>query len=322
MSEILVYTELLNNEVTDVSRQCLTMARQWADDKSLKIDCVAIGSDIASVSSELTALGADRVTLAEDSNFASYLATPYKKVLADVIKKAEPKVVLMPASTQGNDLAATVSTELGMGCVLDCHTADFQDNTLVVKRLEFDRKVLTMFTSLNNTPIVATLKDGIIEAGQPDSGRTAETDSVKIVLDEADLASRVIKQEIGKKTVDLKATKTIVTAGAGIGTKDNYKLVEELAEALNGEVGATRPVVDAGWASADRQIGQTGTTVKPDLYIACGVSGAVQHKVGMMDSKTIVAINSDPSAPIFKFANYCIVGDLTTVIPKLIKLIK
>lgn len=322
MSEILVYTELLNNEITDISRQCLTLARQWADDKNGNVDCVAVGSDIQSISSALTALGADKVILAENADLAAYLATPYKKALKDVIKSAEPKVVLMPASTQGNDLAATISADLGIGCVLDCHTADFQDDTLVVKRLEFDRKVLTSFTSTNSKPIVATLKDGIVDVAEPDTGRTAETNVVNVVLSEEDLASKVIKQEIGKKTVDLKAAKTIITAGAGIGTQENYKLVEELAATLNGEVGATRPVVDAGWASPDRQIGQTGTTVKPDLYIACGVSGAVQHKVGMMDSKMIVAINSDASAPIFKFANYCIVGDLTSVIPKLIKLIK
>ncbi len=322
MSEIIVYAELLNNEVTEISRQCLTMARLWADKNEKKLGCIVVGSGITPLTDELSSYGADIIYLVDDPKFKEYLATPYKKVVGNIIKENPPQFILMPSSTQGNDLAAAISTNLGIGCVLDCHSLDFDGNELVVKRLEFDRKVLTGFAAKDNLSMVVTVKDGVFEAGTPDLSKTAEIKNIDALLDSTEILSKVLKQEIGKRTVNLNASKVIVTAGAGIGSKDNYKLVEDLASALGGEVGATRPVVDAGWASVDRQIGQTGATVKPDVYIACGVSGAVQHKVGMMDAKTIVAINTDASAPIFKIANYCIVGDIKTTIPKLLGLIK
>jgi len=238
----------------------------------------------------------------------------------DVANKLSPKLILLPSSTQGNDLAATIAAETNASSVLECNKLNCDGDKFIFKRLEFDGKVLTNFTSNCEKMIVATLKDGISEVKE--NKRNAEVTNLNVVLDEKDLVSKVISREIAKKTVDLKAAKIIVTAGAGVGSKDNFKLIEDFATLLGAEVGATRPIVDAGWATPDRQIGQTGTTVRPDLYIACGVSGAVQHRVGMTDAKTVIAINTDASAPIFKVANYAIVGDLNVVVPKLTKLLK
>ena len=320
MIDILVYNELLGTEVTDFGLECLTLGRELADKGNMKLGCVALGSNIGHVADKLAYYGPGAIFLADDSRLSDYHATPYKKIMRDLISQLSPKIVLFPASTQGNDIASSLAAELKTACVLDCKHLNFDGGPLVMKRLEFDNKVLTNFRAAGGLPIMATLRDGITDVRE--NKRSATINKIQVVLDENDLVSRIISRQIAKKTVDLKAAKIIVTAGAGIGSAQNFKLIDELAGALNAEIGATRPVVDAGWASADRQIGQTGTTVKPDIYIACGVSGAVQHRVGMMDSKIIIAINVDQSAPIFKIAHYNIVGDVNDVLPKLIKLLK
>lgn len=321
MAKILTYIEIFDNEVTDVSLQCLTRGRELAGETGGNIDAVIIGSGVASMAAAIGEGGAGRVYLADHSLLKSYSAGAFKKILADLIKEQSPDLILFPASTQGNDLAAALAADLQLACVQECRELKIAGSTATGVRMEFDNQVLSDYAARGERAAVITCKDGIADVGASASAGGGEQVTLNVSLDENDLLSRVINHEIAKKTVNLKAAKIIVTAGAGIGSKDNYALIEKLADALGGEVGATRPVVDAGWATADRQIGQTGATVKPDLYIACGVSGAVQHRVGMMDSKTVIAINTDAQAPIFKIANYCIVGDLTQVVPKLIKLL-
>lgn len=321
MSEILVYIEQIAGEITDVSLQCLTKGRELAQKNNSKLNAIIIGRAGKSITEALPAFGADKVFLAENDHLKSYLASPYTKVFLEVIKQLSPELILIPGSTQGNDLASAVSAKLGGACVLDCKDILLEGDKYIAKRVEFDNKVQTSFQAKDDKMFFVTCKDGIIDAGKAENPRELNTAVLDVNIDDVAALSKLIRHELAKKTVNLKAAKIIVTAGAGIGSKDNFKLIEDFAKAIGAEVGATRPVVDAGWASADRQVGQTGTTVKPDLYIACGVSGAVQHRVGMMDSKTIVAINTDSSAPIFKIANYIIIGDLNVVIPKLIKLI-
>jgi electron transfer flavoprotein alpha subunit len=322
MSNILVYAELHGGEVTDMSHQCLAMARKVAGGDS-KITAVVVGS-ISHEDSFVTSLasyGADTVETVTHPELTAYISGPFKKALLELNTKLSPKLILLPSSTQGNDLASALASAMNTACVVDAKEVTLEEGRPIAKRTEFDGKITTSFASKTDS-LVATVKDGAIDALEPDSTRSAEHIKTALTLDETDFTSRVINRELAKKTVNLKAAKVIITAGAGIGSKDNYELVEKLAEALGGEVGATRPVVDAGWASADRQIGQTGATVKPDVYIACGVSGAVQHMVGLADAKNVIAINTDAKAPIFKYANYCINGDIKDVIPKLIDAIK
>lgn len=319
MSDILVYTEQIDNEITDVSLQCLTKAKEIASG-SMKISALSIGSAIKDKAQGLSQYGAEKILYAEDDILKTYFATPYKKILQKAIELESPQLILFPASTQGNDLASAISTQVGAGCVLDCKEIEFNSGKFTAKRVEFDNKVKTNFSAGDGKMLIVSCKDGITDAHQG-SGNDAEMISIPVEIDDSQKLTQLLRNEIAKKTVNLKAAKIIVTAGAGIGSKENLKLIEDLAQAIGAEVGATRPVVDAGWASADRQVGQTGSTVKPDLYITCGVSGAVQHRVGMMESKKIVAINSDSSAPIFKIANYAIVADLNVVIPKIIKLL-
>ncbi len=320
MNNILVFAELLENEVTDLSLQCLTRARELADAQGAKVHCVVIGSQVDAVCDTPARYGADHVWSADDAQLKNYSAPSYERLVAECARDVAPELILFPSSTQGNDCAATLATTLNAACVLECKDVQCAGTTLTLTRTEFDGKVLTSFTAVPGATVVATQRDGSVEVKE--NKKTPARTKLQVTLTGAEHAARVISQEIAKKTVDLKAAKIIVTAGAGVGSKENFKVIEDLAQALGGEIAATRPVVDAGWATPDRQVGQTGATVRPDLYIACGVSGAVQHRVGMMDAKTIIAINTDASAPIFKIANYCIVGDLNAVLPKLTKLLK
>jgi len=316
-SSLWVYIELDENGITDISLQCLSKGRQLADQTGLKLSSVVLGAD-SGIYEDLVARGADIVYSVDNAKLKDYATMPYKKVVCNLIKQYNPEIFLFPASTQGNDLASAVASNLQTGCVQDCHAIEIEGELLLQKRLEYDGKILTNYVTKTDRLQIATLKDGIAEINAPDANRQGEMVPIEFALDESDLVTKVLKREVAKKTVNLKDAKVIVAGGAGVGSKENFRLIEQLAEALGGEVGATRAAVDAGWTSYERQIGQTGVTVKPDIYIACGISGAVQHRVGMMDAGKIVSINIDPSAPIFRFSHYRIVGNLTEVIPKLL----
>ena len=319
MSDILVIAELVDNALTDISLQCLAKARELAAGKS-KVVCAVAGAGIGNAAKQLASCGADAVYAADDTQLAHYLTTPYRKVMGDLIRQLSPSVILTPSSTQGNDLAPALAVEFNAACVLDCQLATAQGDQVVFGRPEFDRKVMTRFSS-KGTMVIATLKDGVAAPAVADSSKSAPISALAVALDASHLKSKIVKRDVAHKTVNLKDAKVIVSGGAGVGTKESFKLLEDLAAKLGGEVGATRAAVDAGWVSAERQVGQTGVTVRPDLYFACGISGAVQHRVGMMDSKKIVAINTDSGAPIFKFAHYRLTGDLKTIVPKLLKLL-
>lgn len=319
---IWAYVETDENGITDISLQVLSKAREFADLADSELSCVVLGSEIKPIANELISYGADKVYLSEHEELEKYVTTPYKNVVSDLVKNNTPEVFLFPGSTQGNDLAPVLASELQTGCVMDCHDLLMKDDLLVQKRLEYDSKVFTNFVTESSRPQIATLKDGICEINLADDSREGEVIAVDVDIDEAELVTKVLKREVAAKTVNIKDADLIVAGGAGVGSKENFALVEELADLLGGEVGATRAAVDAGWILPERQIGQTGVTVKPDLYIACGISGAVQHRVGMLDSEKIIAINIDSNAPIFRFSDYRIVGDLTDVIPKLIEILE
>jgi len=318
-NDIWVYAEHNAEGLTDLSLQCLAKGRQLAAELGGNVTALLVGSQVEPLAEAAAAHGADRVLTAADARLEHFGPDAYQRVVAAVAKTAPPRGFLFPASTQGTDLASGVAQALGTGCVLDCQNVTVAADRLVGRRLEYDRNVLTSYSGPVDT-LVVTVKDGIAAPAEPVVGATVETTNVEVVLDDADLVTQVLQRDVAARTVNLKEASIIVAAGAGVGSKENFSLVEELARTLGGEVGATRAAVDAGWTTLDRQIGQTGETVRPDLYVACGISGAVQHRVGMMDSKRIVALNNDPNAPIFRFSHYCVVGDLLEVIPKLIAL--
>ena len=316
MKDIWIYIESDGGNPTDVSLQCVSKALELAAQTNASISVLALGiEDVTS----LIHCGADRVFTTDTAPLGDYIPTTFAAAVSNAIEAHSPDVVLFPSSTQGNDLASIVAAQLGVGCVLDCHALDLDGDSLLQTRLEYDGKVYSHFVA-TDSPAIATLHDGIADAPVADLSRSGDISTIEIPASDDTGATEIVAREIAAKQVNLKDAKIIVAGGAGVGSQQNFKLIEQLAEVLGGEVGATRPAVDAGWTDYERQIGQTGATVKPDLYIACGISGAVQHRVGMLNAGRIVAINSDPAAPIFRFAHVKIVGDLTEIIPKLIQL--
>jgi electron transfer flavoprotein alpha subunit len=318
MPNFLVVAELQDGVVHDVSLQALALAGKLA--AGGKVSAVVIGSGTAAAAAALAAGGAQEVHQADDARLAAYTTTPYRKLIAGLLAGQSGTVVLLPASTAGNDLAAALAASLDAACVLDSDAVVADGAGVKARRTEFDRKVHTWYKAAGPQCLVITLKDGVAEPVT--AAAAGAIIPLAVNLAEADLRARVVKRDVARKSVNLKAAKVIVGAGAGIGNKDNFAKIQELATALNAQIGATRAVVDAGWLPADHQIGQTGATVRPDVYIACGISGAVQHWVGMMDSRKIVAINTDKNAPLMKRAHYRVAGDLNAVIPKLVKILK
>ncbi len=313
MSAILVYVEHDGGCVTDLSLQCLSCGRQLADQAGAELHAILLGAEAAGVPL------ADVIHAAKGEGLEPYTTRPHAKKLEDLVSQLQPLAVLLPSSTIGNDLAPRVAGELGLCVTLHCDAVKPEAEALHCRRLEYDARAHTWFAPMANGCTVATLADGIAESASGDT--TGRVESLDAGLDADLLRVLVERREVVQKTVNLKDAKVIIGGGAGVGTKENFSLLQKLAERLGGEIGATRASVDAGWVSAERQIGQTGVVVRPDLYIACGISGAVQHAVGIRDARMIVAINSDPAAPIFKMAHYRIVGDLTVVIPKLLDLL-
>lgn len=319
MSQILVYIQIVDGGASDVSLQSLACARSLADATGGAVTALALGYDIGMNVADLVERGADRVLVAEDDRLSHYLTGPYKRVVRSVLDANRFDVVLFPATTEGNDLAPILAAELGCGCVVGCDAIHVKDGKTLFRRTEFDRKVHTDY-EVTVGPAIATLRDGIAEIPALGEHR-GEAQTIAVDLGPAEARAQVVKRNVVPKTVNLKASRVIVAAGAGVGGPDGFGLVKDLAKALDAQMGATRAVVDAGWLPADHQIGQTGVTVRPDLYIACGISGAVQHWVGMSDAKTIVAINTDKNAPMMKRAHYRIEADLKTVIPKMLKVL-
>lgn len=316
MSTTLVIAHVLDGHITDVTLQAVAQARALGQ----PVHGLLMGQGVAALAPSLIAAGCDAVQVAEDDALKGYVSTPYLRVAQAVVQSGGYTVILLPASTLGNDLAPLLAAKLGAACVLDADGARVANGAVQLRRTEFDRKVATWMSAANGKALVGTLKDGAAEAIAPDAARTGSVTTVAVSLSEADRKARVLSRDVAKQSVNLKGARIIVGAGAGVGNKDNFSKIRDLADKLGAQIGATRAVVDAGWLPADHQIGQTGATVRPDLYIGCGISGAVQHWVGMMDSRTIVAINSDKNAPLMKRAHYRIAGDLNAVIPKLIKL--
>jgi electron transfer flavoprotein alpha subunit len=281
------------------------------------------------------------VYLADHDDLGDYLALPYTRLVTGLVRAYQPQIVLYGATTTGRDLAPRVASALRTGLTADCtdlRIGDFSAkdeayaDLLFQIRPAFGGNIIATIVSPEHRPQMATVREGVMVMPEADSSRTGEIVNVpverssapvapadRIVLTDADFAVRLVKRVQEEKRVDLKGARVVVSGGVGVGSREGFALVEELARALGGVVGASRAAVDAGWVGHEHQVGQTGTTVRPKLYIACGISGSVQHRAGMDQSARILAVNSDPGAPIFSVAHYGVVGDLHKVIPLLIQ---
>jgi electron transfer flavoprotein alpha subunit len=318
-----VVAEHLHGEFRRGTLELLGEGRRLADTLGVELAAVLLGDDVAGLAKELFAHGADRVYLAQDPVLAHYRTGPYTDVLAGLINQHKPEIVLVSATPQGRDLGPRVAARLSAGLTADSTGLDIDEaeRLLVQTRPAFGGNLMATIVSRHARPQMATVRPGVMKALERDESRTGELVEIAVHLDERSVLSKIvgIVQQETDGQVNLQDAEVIVSGGRGLGKPEHFALLKELAEALGGAVGASRAAVDAGWVPAYHQVGQTGRTVQPKLYIACGISGAVQHLAGMSSADCIVAINKDPLAPIHNVATYSIVGDLFQIVPALTK---
>jgi electron transfer flavoprotein alpha subunit/NAD-dependent dihydropyrimidine dehydrogenase PreA subunit len=321
-SGVLVFCEQREGKLMQTATELLGEGKRLAETRSCKLYGLLIGSDVAQLCEVLTAYGADKVFLADNPQLKNYTTDAYCKVFSDVINQHKPEIVLVGATTIGRDLAPRVAARVKTGLTADCTNLDMdlKQGNLLQTRPAFGGNLMATIITPNHRPQMATVRPGVMKRIEPNFELTPTIETVNVTLGDKDVRTQVT--EVVKsmtKIVDLCEADIIVSGGRGLGNAKGYELLEQLADALGGVVGASRAAVDAGWIEASHQIGQTGKTVQPRLYIACGISGAIQHLAGMQKSECIVAINKNPDAPIFKAADYGIVGDLYKVVPLIIE---
>jgi electron transfer flavoprotein alpha subunit len=315
---IWVFAEQREGKIKNVTFELLSAGRKIADQTGEELCAVLFGKGVSGLAGALGEYGADKVYLADDDKLAQYTTDAYSKVLDDLIKENSPSALLVGCTVQGRDLAARVAQKAGTGLLSDCTGVELENGELTFVRPIYAGKAFVKAACPEARPVMATVRPNVLTAGLPQAGRSAEIVNVAVNLGEQDLR-QVIKDVVMQISTrpELTEANIIVSGGRGMKGPENYKLLEDLADVLRAAVGASRAAVDAGWVSHSYQVGQTGKTVSPTLYIACGISGAIQHLAGMSSSKCIVAINKDPEANIFKVADYGIVGDLFEVVPVL-----
>lgn len=315
MAGILVFVEQRNSEVRKASLQALSEARRQGGE----VSAVLPGSRIGDAAAGLGAWGADKVFVADDPNLELYSSDGYAEVVVKAAEQAQPSAIFFAGTAMGRDLAPTVAARLGVGAIPDAIGLTLDGETFSVRRPVYSGKAIATATTAGNTPQVISLRPNVFAAEEV--GGAGEV----VALDGLSLSIRAVVKELLEAEggeLDVAEADVIVSGGRGIKGPENFALIKSLADALGGAVGASRAAVDAGWIEHSHQVGQTGKVVSPSLYVAAGISGAIQHLAGMSSSKVIVAINKDPDAPIFKVADYGIVGDLFDVIPPMVEAIK
>jgi len=315
--------EQRDGEIRKITYEIVSEGRRLADALGQEVTVILLGSNIKEKAAELGQYGADKVLVADDSRLEPYTTDAYVSVISELVKANDPQILILGASVQGKDLAARLAASLDVGMAQDCTVFAIEDGNLVATRPIYAGKAYAKVTFQNSLPQMAAARPKVMSINEPDASRSAEVVDASFTLDDGDLKTKVVdvaKDESGK--VDLTEADKIVSGGRGMKDPENYKILEELADLIGASVGASRAAVDAGWRPHTDQVGQTGKVVSPNLYIACGISGAIQHLAGMSTSKVIVAINKDEDAPIFQKADYGVVADLFDVVPALTQEVK
>lgn len=335
MDNVFVYLEIEGQTVADVSLELLTKGRKLADTLGVKLEAIAIGSGLGSVEAHVMPYGVDVLHVFDDKRLFPYTTQPHASVLVKLFKEEKPQICLMGATVIGRDLGPRVSSALKSGLTADCtsleigghtdpKTGTSYENLLYQIRPAFGGNIIATIVNPEHRPQMATVREGVMKKEILDPAYKGSV--VNHVVDEyvpdADYLVKVIDRYVQKAKNNLKSAPIVVAGGYGMGSKEGFGMLFDLAKELHAEVGASRAAVDAGYADHDRQIGQTGVTVRPKLYIACGISGQIQHLAGMQESKIIISINTDPDAPINAIADYVVVGKAEEVIPKMIKYYK
>lgn len=331
--EVWLFAEQEDEHLADTALELCSKARELADKLGVKVGAVLVGWNVRELSYRLIAHGVDNVYYVHDPRLEHYHTLPYARAVCQLISEHTPQIVLYGATALGRDLAPRIASEMRAGMTADCtdlqiggytdpKTKTEYRNLLHQIRPAFGGNIIATIINPLRWPQMATVREGVLRMGEGDPGRSGKIIEEKVAFHELDAAIRLIECHREPRKVNLKAARIIIAGGGGVGSKANFKLVHELAGVLGGAVGASRAAVDSGFIGKEHQIGQTGTTVRPALYIACGISGAVQHRAGMEESAKIIALNWDKNAPIFGIAHYGVVGDLNKVIPMMIKAIR
>ncbi|EMT46487.1 electron transfer flavoprotein subunit alpha/FixB family protein [Anoxybacillus flavithermus] len=322
---IWIYVEVKDGNIAPVSLELLGAGRALADKRKTELAGVLIGHQVKSLAPTLFQYGADVVYVYDDAIFEHYRTEPYMRALLDCCHKHRPEVILYGATPSGKDLASAIATDLPTGLTADTTILDIEEDTglLLASRPAFGGNIMATILCKKYRPQMATVRPKVMKALPPDSSRTGRIVEEHIELREEEMRTKVLEivRETTKK-VRIDEADIVVAGGKGMGSKEGFQLIHQLAEVLGGAVGASRDVVEAGWIDHHHQVGQTGVTVTPKIYFAIGISGAIQHVVGMQNSELIIAINKDPNAPIFQSCHYGIVGDAFEIVPLLIERLK
>jgi electron transfer flavoprotein alpha subunit len=312
----MVIAEQRDGDIRKVSYEIVSEGRRLADSLGQAVTAVLLGSGVKDKAATLGHYGADRVLVADDPRLETYTTDAYVAVIAEVVKANDPAILLLGGSAQGKDLSARLSARLGVSTAQDCTAFSIESGNLVALRPIYAGKAYAKVSFVDSWPQMAVARPNVMSMNEPDTSKSTEVVDASFSLDDSALKTKVvesIRDESGK--VDLTEADKIVSGGRGMKGPDGYGILEELADVMGASVGASRSAVDAGWRPHSDQVGQTGKVVSPNLYIACGISGAIQHLAGMSTSKVIVAINKDAEAPIFQKADYGVVDDLFNIVP-------
>ena len=330
-NEVWVFIEQRDGKPADVSFELLCKGLKLSDAMKGKLKAIVIGDNVNEIVEQTFTYGADETIVIEHPSLKHYQTLPYSRILNELIKEHVPRIVLFGATVIGRDLAPRVASHTRSGLTADCTDLQISDvkylkenhnNLLLQIRPAFGGNIIATIITPDVPVQMATVREGVMELHPLDKSKKGKIIKLQYTPDPVDDLVKIIEQHRENSKVNLKAAPIIVAGGYGLGTKENFRLVEELAHTIGGEVAGSRAAVDAGFVTPDRQVGQTGVTVRPKLYIAVGISGAIQHRAGMQESNKIIAINNDPDAPIFDVAHYGIVGDATEVIPAFIEVYK
>lgn len=335
MNNLFVYCEIEDGIISDVSLELLTKGRSLANQLKCQLEAVVIGHQLAGIEKQVFPYGVDVLHVADDARLAPFTTLPHTSILIELFKEEKPQVALMGATSVGRDLGPRVSSALHSGLTADCTSLEIgshedkkagkvYENLLYQIRPAFGGNIVATIINPDCRPQMATVREGVMKKEIVDAnyqGRINQLEVAKYVSD-SDFAISVIERHMEKSKINIKSAPILVSGGYGMGSKDGFKMLFDLASVIGAEVGASRAAVDAGFCEHERQVGQTGITVRPKLYIACGISGQIQHIAGMQESSMVIAINNDPAAPINAIADYVITGDVETVIPKMIKYYK
>jgi electron transfer flavoprotein alpha subunit len=332
MNSIFVYCEVENGVVADVSLELCTKGRKLADELKCRLEAIVIGKGLNDIDKQIIPYGVDKLHVADDANLEPYTTQAHAAIVVKLFEEEKPQIALMGATGIGRDLGPRVSSALHSGLTADCTSLEIGEHEdkkagkvykdlLYQIRPAFGGNIIATIINPDCRPQMATVREGVMKKEILDAhykGETIRLNVGKYVTD-ADFVVKVIERQMEKSKVNIKGAPVLVAGGYGMGSRDGFNLLFELADVIGAEVGASRAAVDAGFADHERQIGQTGVTVRPKLYIACGISGQVQHTAGMQESAMIISVNNDPNAPINAIADYVVTGDVNEVIPKMIK---